>query len=229
MNTSPWWYRGRSPLFGALYGIGFAVGGGVSSVLHGTFVPAYAAFGTNVFLPLAVTLTGICFLLRAWGSSYLSAAVVWAQDASTERLIVAGPFRFTRNPLYLGNLFLAVGIGLQAPVAGFAFIVLSNAAFVYALMRHEEIEMQQRYGERFTAYRVAVPALVPRLHPAPGDPVRPSLRQGLLAEVFSGSVFAGFLIAAILHNSYGWFAFFVLYVAGIIAQHKAAAPRRSGR
>lgn len=223
--TSPWWYSGRTWVFAAIFFAGFFTGGFVSGAVHHAYVPAYRewghAFGANGpawVLAAAALCAVLCFALRVWGSSYLHAPIVWNPQARTDSLVVAGPFRYVRNPLYLGNFFLAIGVGLMAPVAGFAVIVIGNMLFVLALAKHEEVMLEARYGERFRAYAAHVPSLVPRLFPvaAQGD-ARPSLVDGLLSEVFVAALIVG-IILAFVDRQHGEIDFFVLYVAGIIAQ-----------
>lgn len=114
----------------------------------------------------------------------------------------------------------------MAPVAGGAFIVIANILFVIALARHEEVILERAYGERFRNYAAQVPSLVPRLTrvAAQGD-VKPSLVQGLLAEVFTGAILLG-IILAVVDQQHGELDFFVLYAAGLIAQRMIARGQR---
>ena len=224
-RSSPWWYRRRSIVFGMIYFLGFAVGGVSSKPQHG-YVPSVvqlgSRFGSNCIFGLlifGVVLTALCFLLRLSGSSYLSAGVVWNDNARTDALLVRGPFRYTRNPLYLGNLLMAIGIGLMAPIGGWIFIALATGIFIWMLARHEEAGLRERYGAAYARYAATVPWLLPRLTPAPatGD-AEASLRQGLLSELLTGAVLLG-MIAVLFGARLGVLAFFVLFVIGIVAQN----------
>jgi protein-S-isoprenylcysteine O-methyltransferase Ste14 len=228
-SLSPWWYRGRTWVFAALYFSGFFFGAAVSVALHGRYVTAVVELGARIgpqgpaaLLAFAAFCAAICYVLRVWGSSYLRAGIVWNADARSDTLLIAGPFRYVRNPLYLGNGFLAVGVGLMAPVAGCAFIIITNLLFVIALARHEEVILERAYGERFRNYAAQVPSLIPRLTlvPAQGD-ARPSLAQGLLAEVFTAALLLG-IVLTFVDRRHGELDFFVLYAAGIIAQRMIA-------
>ena len=225
--SSPWWYRFRSAVFALIYLAGFIGGSFVSG--H-PYRPAYTALGAGAAAPLlgaACFFTVASLAIRAWGASYLSAAVVWHADALTDALVVAGPFRYTRNPLYLGNVLLALGFALLAPVPGAAFIVIANVAFIAALMRHEETLMSGRYGAAFGAYCAQVPRLFPRLIPAAANSVqRPHAAQGILSELFTACIAAG-LFAWILAPPYGAYAFFFLYAAGALAQRAVERGQRS--
>ena len=223
--TSPWWYRGRTWVFGAVYFGGFLIGGLYAGLFHHRYVPAFRELGTYLgaggaawMLVLAAACAAIAYALRVWGSSYLHAATVWNPDAKSDRLFIAGPFRFARNPLYLGTIFLAIGIGLLAPVVGFAFIVIGNIVVVFALAAHEEVLLTSVYGEQFRAYARRVPSLIPRIVPVAAEGhVTPSLAQGLLAEVFTAALLLG-IVLTLLDSRHGYLYFFVLYVVGIVAQ-----------
>ena len=231
--TSPWWYRGRTWVFAAIFFTGFLIGGFVSGARHHAYIPAYRELGSYLgasgpmwMLGVAAVCAALCFVLRVWGSSYLRAGIVWNPDARSDEFFVAGPFRFVRNPLYLGNILLAIGVGLMAPVAGSAIIVAGNIVLVVMLARHEEVILSAAYGQRFRDYAAQVPSLVPRLFPvaAQGD-AHPSLIGGLLSEVFIAALLLG-IVLAFIDRQHGEIDFFVLYGAGIIAQRLIARAQQ---
>lgn len=81
-----------------------------------------------------------------------------------EVMSVAGPYRYTRNPLYLGSVILAVGFavaGNSLVAAGIAAIYF--IAFYPPVMRREEQELRARYGAAFDEYASRVPMFFPRM------------------------------------------------------------------
>lgn len=233
VERSPWWYRGRGPVSGLIFGAGFGLGFFVAGLAGAPFQPAFVTLGEalwpggEAFLGwLAVGLVLACLALRMWGSAYLRAGVVWNGDAVAETLIVAGPFRYTRNPLYLGNVLMGLGVGLLAPIAGLLFIGVSVPVFVWMLARYEELGLLRRYGAAYERYAMHVPWLVPRLTPAPPQGnVSPSLRQAVLSEILVAAVLAGMVALMLLHSN-GLAIFFALYIAGIVGQAAAARAQR---
>ncbi len=187
---SPWWYRNRGPLIGAIYACGFFLGylqfgappdapAAVAWGLHWGAWGVYSLFWAGIQIAL------LGWLARYFGSAYLRGDVVFAADVQRDRLIVAGPFSFTRNPLYLGNDLLAIGIGLYAPPFGFAIIVLGNIIFGIILAGEEQQQLLKQYGAQYVAYCKAVPPFLPRLMPAkfaPGATVTPSWRNAFRSE-----------------------------------------------
>ncbi len=49
-------------------------------------------------------------------------------------MVIDGPFRFTRNPLYIGNVSLAAGIGVVATPFGWLLLVA-----LHVILMHGEI------------------------------------------------------------------------------------------
>ena len=122
--------------------------------------------------------------LRTWGTSYLRSEVMRDRQVHTERLLADGPYRYVRNPLYLGNIFMALGIGLMASRTGFVILVLGMTIFVIRLLLREEADLARDQGEPYRNYCAAVPRLVPALTPQvpPAGDV-PRWAQGIRAEL----------------------------------------------
>src|SRR5438132_253441 len=123
--------------------------------------------------------------LRTWAAAYLRTDVVHDTSQHSEALVADGPFRYTRNPLYFGNLPMVVGIGVLASGAGFIFLVLTNWIFVYRLIFREEEALRQTLGESYRAYLNAVPRFWPALRPR----VVASGRSPRWAQAFAGEAF----------------------------------------
>jgi len=192
-NPSPWWYRQRGTVIGAIFGCGFFFGNvrfDARPVMPAavTWGAHWGDAGVYTLLWMGVALVLLAWLARLSGTAYLRGDVVFAADVQRDRLIVGGPFRYVRNPLYLGNVLLALGIGLYAPPLGFAIIVLGNVVLVAMLAHEEARQLALHYGADYAAYQTAVPSFVPRLTPASfaaGGDVKPDLRAAFRAESFT--------------------------------------------
>jgi protein-S-isoprenylcysteine O-methyltransferase Ste14 len=233
-NPSPWWYRQRALCITVLYFAGFYGAYSLTHLLHRQAIPTYAFFGDRyqpLILALAVVLAVIGWCWRAWGTSYLQVAVVWNFDALTDKLYVAGPFRYTRNPLYLGNLFQAAAFAMFAPPAGWWLIVFLQWIFLTALIHVEERGMQARYGAQFEKYRDSVPQLLPRPIPIAGEAApHSSFGKALLLETMS----LGFALAMLVFAFFGrqgWQAAWIIACTGAVFQYavrwKDARPTNS--
>jgi protein-S-isoprenylcysteine O-methyltransferase Ste14 len=177
-----------------LYGLAFFLGFTIQAMIGASFEPTYALlakplgeFGVHAGAWIAATLCFAGFFIRWWGSSYLTSGVVWSGDVVTGGVEVTGPFRYVRNPLYLGNLFIALGIGLAGPPAVTVLVVAFNIAYVYRLISVEERFLTQAHGASYRAYQKTVPRLMPRWQPAyearEGRP--PAILDGFLGELFT--------------------------------------------
>ena len=194
MTPSPFDFRYRGILFGVLYALAFYLGFRIQFAIGGGFRPTYAVLakpfgesGVHAGAWIAAALCFAGFFVRWWGSSYLTSGVVWSRDVVTGGVEVTGPFRYVRNPLYLGNVFIALGIGLAGPPPVTALVVVLNIAFIFRLISIEERFLSQAHGDSYRAYEEAVPRLLPRWQPAydaSGDRA-PAVLDGLLGELFT--------------------------------------------
>jgi protein-S-isoprenylcysteine O-methyltransferase Ste14 len=69
-------------------------------------------------------------------------------------LITSGPYRYSRNPLYLGgSVFIFFGTSklLASPLA--IAITALHLPFVDLFIRREERQLEKRFGEEWARYR----------------------------------------------------------------------------
>jgi len=103
--------------------------------------------------------------VRLWAAGHLR---------KTVELITSGPYRYTRNPLYLGRLLVFTGLCVMGrlPFELHWIVLLVGYAvfFGYYLPRKERVEparLRETHGEAYEKYFRTVPALVPTLRPYP--------------------------------------------------------------
>jgi protein-S-isoprenylcysteine O-methyltransferase Ste14 len=170
-----------------------------------------------VFLA-AAALTLLGAVIRTWGTSYLTSAVVFAQRLHSDKLIADGPFRYVRNPLYFGNILIAVGLGLTASRTGFFVALFGMFVFGMRLILREEAQLRETQGESYRAYFSAVPRLVPSLRPRVARAAaKPNWADGFLRELFWWGATAAVLLLALTGNGkiFQW-VFFVSFVVWTI-------------
>ena len=92
--------------------------------------------------------------------------------APTRHLVVTGFNRYVRNPIYVGSVMIFVGEALLFGRPSLLLYAAVGWAAAAAFVRwYEEPALTRRFGAEYEAYRRAVPAWRPRLHPwTPGDP-----------------------------------------------------------
>ena len=80
----------------------------------------------------------------------------------TKKLLIAGPFKYCRNPMTLGTVLayggIAVGIGSYSALLSVAVIA---AILIGYLKLIEEKELQLRFGEEYLAYTKNTPFMIP--------------------------------------------------------------------
>ncbi len=112
---------------------------------------------------LAVLCAVVGAALRLWGTAYLGASVVHAGAMQAGKVMAAGPYRFVRNPLYLGSWILSLGIAILMPPSGALVFLVLEGLFYFRLILGEEAFLAVQQGETYLEYRRRVPRLVPSL------------------------------------------------------------------
>jgi protein-S-isoprenylcysteine O-methyltransferase Ste14 len=107
---------------------------------------------TSVMVGCAFIIPGLA--VRALASGYVQ---------KNEQLATTGPYAYTRNPLYLGSLILAVGFAIAARNwwIGVGLVAIFLAIYL-PVIRGEEAFLKERFPG-FADYALHVPRLVPRL------------------------------------------------------------------
>ena len=94
-----------------------------------------------------------------------------------------------RNPLYLGNLLLALGLAAFASRLGALVLVVGMFLFCYRLILREEAGLLATQGESYRRYFNAVPRLWPSLRPrVPSGGAKPNWRDGFSGEIFMWTI-----------------------------------------
>lgn len=92
----------------------------------------------------------------------LMAAGWWQVWRARGELVMNGLYRFVRHPQYLGFLLVIVGFLIQWPTLPTLVLFPVLIAVYVRLARREEVELEREFGERYSAYRMRTPMLLPR-------------------------------------------------------------------
>lgn len=79
-----------------------------------------------------------------------------------KKLITNGPFKYLRNPIYLGAFLLFTGLSLSLRSIFFLLPILHLIYFMKQI-RKEEILLTREFGKEYENYRKRVPRLFPLL------------------------------------------------------------------
>lgn len=129
-----------------------------ASVLHLVFplhIPGFA-FGTRLVIaisPLAVSaiLAVLSYLAMRESNTPVN------PNKPTRAIVAKGPYRHTRNPLYVSLLLLYGGTGVLANTL-WAILLLPAllAVFHYGVVRREEEYLEKKFGGEYLRYKNAV-------------------------------------------------------------------------
>ena len=175
MNSSASPTRGRSkPMTRRSAALGSAAFFGLAPGVVAGLVPwllTHWRIQHQYWLPLriagaALLGAGVVALASAFVRFVIDGIGTPAPVAPTRILVVNGPYRYVRNPMYLAVLATIVGQGAvlgQPSLFAYAGAVgLAVGAFV---LGYEEPTLHERFGAQYDAYRHAVPRWRPRSRP----------------------------------------------------------------
>jgi len=197
--------------------------------LHGA---TNSSLDHRLIFGVAALIAILASAIRTWGTAYLRPEVMVSMRLHSARLVADGPYRFVRNPLYLGNILIALAMGLMASRLGLAVLVVGNAIFVYRLILREEANLEATQGDSYRAYCAAVPRLIPALRPrVPTAGGVPDFWAGLLGELFFWTFTASLVVFAVTMNQslYYWVlgSALLVYLISLFAIKRRS--KRAGR
>ncbi|WP_353070081.1 methyltransferase [Tunturibacter empetritectus] len=148
--------------------------------------------------------------LRTWGSAYLDPSIARAGAMHSESVVAAGPYRYLRNPLYLGTFFHTFALALLMQPSGAIFCIVAIVLFQLRLIFAEESFLTAKLGAPYLDYCAKVPRLFPSLTARiPASPMRPSWPTAFLSEIYMWGV-------AISFAALGWRYNSVLIIKGVL-------------
>jgi protein-S-isoprenylcysteine O-methyltransferase Ste14 len=209
LAASAWEFRHRFWIFGACYWIAFSL----YHIDHKNFGLAIAEFLYRdsqhsvtisdlrpVYLA-GVLLAVLAAALRTWATAYIRPEVMVDGALHTHTLVAEGPYRFVRNPLYLGTNLMAAGYSVMASRLGAIVLIAGTLIFNWRIILREERELTLAQGENYERFRRAVPRLWPSLLPrVAGSDRKPDWRGGALGEMFFWGLAVALLVFTITFN-----------------------------
>ena len=126
-------------------------------------------------------------ILRVWGTAYLGASTVHAGPMQAGSVMAGGPYRYVRNPLYLGSMFLAASIAVLMPPSGAVVFLLAAGLFYFRLILGEEAFLGRERGGRL--HDLLATGAASAAHAAAADPK--VLCAAAMADQRRGGDFSG--------------------------------------
>jgi protein-S-isoprenylcysteine O-methyltransferase Ste14 len=106
------------------------------------------------------------YLWCVWNFAAVGRGTPGPWDAPSH-VVAAGPYRWVRNPIYIGALLVVLGEAwLFTSLALLVYAGVMAACFHLFVIGYEERALSRRFGSTYQAYRQEVPRWIPRRPPA---------------------------------------------------------------
>jgi len=125
------------------------------------------AVSVIAWIPMIV---GACVFLWCYGLFIVIGRGTPWPFAAPRRLVMAGPYRFVRNPMEVGFFLILLGEALLFRSIALVLYWLTGLAILYVRgVLVEEPGLRSKFGATYERYRKSVPRWIPRLRPYRDD------------------------------------------------------------
>ena len=146
----------------------------------------HEATPASLITGFAVSIVGE--LIRFWGVSWAGSETRTTSRVGGSSLVISGPFAYVRNPLYIGNILIYLGLGIMT-FALFPYLQIAALLFFvfqyHFIVKEEENYLHKTYGSFYEDFVRNVPRFLPRLTPHKNpEIVQPAFKpkEGLRSE-----------------------------------------------
>lgn len=113
--------------------------------------------------PLGITIILVGALIRLWATKHIGRRMPWMKKKG-KKLIKTGPYAIVRNPLYIGNIIIAMGLSILSELIWIVPLIIMYLFILYHLVAlYEEKKLLERWGKEYSAYLNEVPRWIPNL------------------------------------------------------------------
>ena len=135
-----------------LYGIAFAV----VFALHWSWPLPVLSYPASLWAGIAALSLGAA--LAAWGFlSLKKAGTNILPTQPTTALVASGPFRLSRNPIYIAISLVFLGLSFMVnSLWGVIALVPLSVVMHYGVILREERYLEKKFGENYRRYRSTV-------------------------------------------------------------------------
>lgn len=124
----------------------------------------------SIIVGFIVALSGE--LIRIWAVSFAGSETRTTSGVGGTFLVTQGPYAIVRNPLYIGNILLYVGIGIMS-MALFPYLQIFALLFFtfqyYCIILAEEDFLSNKFSDTFSQYRKSVKRFLPWINNVPEE------------------------------------------------------------
>src|SRR5262245_57408937 len=131
---------------------------GLGVAYLGTIVDSWlgvAALPSRLGKATGMLVLALGFLLRVWATVHFYAHGMRVISLEPQRtLITSGPYRFSRNPLYLGgNVLIFFGAGLFWGSPSALVLTAAHLPLMDLFIRREERQLERDFGDEWRTYQ----------------------------------------------------------------------------
>ena len=119
---------------------------------------------TSLIIGFAIAVSGE--LIRLWGISWAGSETRTTGGVGGTYLVISGPFAHVRNPLYVGNILMYLGLGIMSMAL---FPYLQIVAILFFIMQYQLIVKEEegflvkKFRNDYQKYLANVPRFFPRV------------------------------------------------------------------
>lgn len=131
-------------------------------VVTGAFTISYS-WDYGLLLPSSIYINLIALIFLVIGILIRITALIEIRNAfRIDKLVTSGIYSKTRNPTYLGFVFIIIGISIASlAILSFIWAIISILTFYY-VAKKEEKDLEENFGEDFLRYKKSVPLFLPK-------------------------------------------------------------------
>lgn len=116
------------------------------------FLPRFASMRAAMII---VFLAGTLMFWALW--TMLRARTSPDPYTATTTVVTSGPFRFTRNPLYVSmNLFYVAASFATGSLTSLLLLPVAEVVLYFGVIRREELYLEAKFGDSYRDYRSRV-------------------------------------------------------------------------
>lgn len=138
--------------------------------------------------------------IRFWGVSICGSETRTTGVVGATNLITDGPFGHVRNPLYVGNILMYVGVAVMSNALVPYLVAVVFVWFVlqyHLIVSREEEHLRTAFGPEYDTYLKNVPRFLPRITKYQGEHAfhrEADLSRGLQSEMRTLQGFAAVIV-----------------------------------
>jgi protein-S-isoprenylcysteine O-methyltransferase Ste14 len=140
-----------------IYLLGFLVGWAINRWVGGPVVPEHAPLAARLVPGLLMVVGGVVLVVSAIATIKRAGSNI-APMRPTTALVTSGPFRWSRNPIYLGFALVSAGVAVSLNMV-WPIITLVIVLWIVRrrVIAREEAYLERTFGREYRRYMERVP------------------------------------------------------------------------